>query len=104
MAAEPMMTPTAVCEDCWLTDHLRWEPESMNEDGIILMKLAGVEVPEKRNDGVVEICGVCGSITIAGIYEFRDVSTLISLDDEDENENEYIFDINNDFFDEDDYR
>jgi hypothetical protein len=45
---------------------------------------------------VVEICGMCGSITIAGIYEFRDISTLIPLEDDD-NENEYIFDINNDY-------
>lgn len=100
MAAEPIMTPTAICEDCWLTDHVRWEPESMDSEGNILMKLAGVEVPEKRNDGAVEVCGVCGAITIAGIYEFRDISTLIPLDDE--NENEYIFDLNNDFFDEED--
>jgi hypothetical protein len=96
MAAEPLMTPTAICEECWLSDHLNWEPESMDSDGNILMKLAGVEVPEKRNDGVVEICGMCGSITIAGIYEFRDISTLIPLEDDD-NENEYIFDINNDY-------
>ena len=102
MAAEPIMTPTAICEDCWLSEHVRWEPESMDSDGNILMRLAGVEVPEKKNDGVVEVCGLCGGITVAGIYEFRDLSTLIKLD-EDEEENKYIFDINNDYFDEEDH-
>lgn len=44
----------------------------MDETGSVLMKFKGVKVPEKVNDGAVEVCCDCGSITIAGIYDFRD--------------------------------
>lgn len=35
------------------------------------MRLKGVDVPEKVNSGSVEVCVVCGSITIAGIFELK---------------------------------
>lgn len=92
------MTPTAVCEDCWLSEHVRWEPESIDETGSILMRLSGVDVPEKKNNGSVEVCGLCGAITIAGIYEFRSIDSLISLEDDN---NEYVFDLNDEYSEED---
>lgn len=61
-----------VCELCWLSIHSRWEPEGVYEDGRISTRLTGVEVPEKLNDGVVEVCGVCGAVTVAGIYDIYD--------------------------------
>ncbi len=35
------------------------------------MRLKGVEVPSKVNNGAVEVCAMCGSVTIAGIYELK---------------------------------
>ena len=59
----------SVCEQCWLDSHTKWEPESMDENGTLMMGLVGVELPEIRDFGTVETCSMCGSLTIAGIYE-----------------------------------
>lgn len=71
MAAEPYISPMAVCEACWLENHTKWEPESVDEKGKILMRLKGVDVPDRTNNGNVEVCVMCGSITIAGIFEMK---------------------------------
>lgn len=71
MAAEPVISPFPVCESCWMDNHAKWEPESMDTSGRILMRLKGVDVPEKINNGTVEVCAMCGSVTIAGIYELK---------------------------------
>lgn len=102
--SESIDVPVPVCEVCWLIDHTIWEPESINEDGKILMRLTGVDVPEKVNTDSVDICGVCGSITVSGIYEFKDPSTVNYLSDGDDNEfssdvddaTSFIFSINPD--------
>lgn len=72
MAAEPLYVPTPVCEVCWLIEHTIWEPESVDENGKVLMRLIGVDVPEKVNTDSVDVCSACGAITVAGIYELRD--------------------------------
>lgn len=84
MAAEPVQIPVPICETCWLIDHTRWEPESMNEEGLILMRLAGVDVPTKVNTDAVEICALCGGITVAGIYEKVDPAAVGYLRDDEE--------------------
>ncbi len=71
MAAEPVISPFPVCEACWMGEHAKWEPESMDKGGRILMRLKGVEVPNKINNGSVEVCAMCGAVTIAGIYELK---------------------------------
>jgi hypothetical protein len=71
MAAEPVISPFPVCEVCWMESHAKWEPESMDKTGRILMRLKGVEVPNKVNNGSVEICAMCGAVTVAGIYELK---------------------------------
>lgn len=71
MAAEPVISPFPVCESCWMENHARWEPESISSTGRILMRLKGVDVPEKINNGSVEVCAMCGAVTIAGIYELK---------------------------------
>jgi hypothetical protein len=71
MAAEPVISPMPVCESCWLESHTKWEPESVDEKGKILMRLKGVDVPEKVNSGSVEVCVMCGNITVAGIFELK---------------------------------
>lgn len=83
---EPLGIPVPLCEFCWLVDHTIWEPESVGEDGKVLMRMTGVDVPEKINTDSVEICGLCGAITVAGIYEFKDPSTVNYLSDGDDNE------------------
>jgi hypothetical protein len=77
------LKPLAVCENCWLSDHSRWEPESMDSTGNVLMKLVGVDVPTKVNTGEVEICCMCGGLSVSGIYEFKDPSKVY-FDDSDE--------------------
>ena len=80
MSESAALTPMAVCESCWLLDHARWEPESMDDTGNILMKLVGVDVPEKVNTGEVEVCCMCGGLTICGIYEFKDPTKVYFTD------------------------
>jgi|SRR5210317_179660 hypothetical protein len=72
MSAERVMAPLPTCEACWLKDHTQWEPESCDDDGNILMRLKGVDIPQKYNTQTVEVCSQCGKITISGIYELRD--------------------------------
>lgn len=84
MAAEPVITPMAVCEACWMDTHAKWEPESMDINNKILMKLKGIEVPQKINNGAVEICVMCGSITIAGIYELKLTSEVYFYNNKDQ--------------------
>lgn len=73
MSADREFTsPMPVCEICWIKDHAKWEPESIDDSGNILMRLKGVDVPQKVNTGSVEVCSVCGKITISGIFELRD--------------------------------
>jgi hypothetical protein len=69
MAGKRVPSASPICEDCWLQSHTKWEPHSVNEDGNVLMKLVGVDVPEKINTGSVEVCRECGDLTISGIYE-----------------------------------
>ena len=83
MSAEPVLVPLPICELCWLADHTRWEPESMNESGSILMRLAGVDTPEIVETGSVEICCMCGSVTIAGIYSMVNPKEAYFLDGDD---------------------
>lgn len=44
----------------------------MDDEGNILMRLKGVDVPNKYNTQTVEVCSQCGNITVSGIYELRD--------------------------------
>jgi hypothetical protein len=69
MSEERVETPQPTCEKCWLKEHARWEPESVDDEGNILFRLTGVDVPLKYNTGAVESCHSCGELTIAGIYE-----------------------------------
>lgn len=78
----------AICEVCYLTDHARWEPESMDELGHVLMALSGVDVPVKINTNAVETCCYCGSITVAGIFEMVHSSDIL-FDEEDDPESNF---------------
>jgi hypothetical protein len=80
MAAEPVISPVPICESCWMENHARWEPESMDKTGRILMRLKGVDVPNKVNSGSVEVCAMCGSVTIAGIFEMKLTSEMYFLE------------------------
>lgn len=70
----PHVAIAAVCEACWLATHSKWEPEGVFENGSISVKLVGVEVPEKVNDGAVEVCSICEAVTVAGIYDMVPVN------------------------------
>lgn len=102
MAGKLAMVPFAVCEECWLSEHSKWEPESIDQTGNILMKLVGIEVPQKTNTGSVEVCCVCGSVTVAGIYEMKDPKTVNFTKEEEELANKYEFDLTHSIFDSDD--
>lgn len=65
----PHITIAPVCETCWLATHSKWEPEGVFENGSLSVKLVGIEVPEKVNDGSVEVCAICEAVTVAGIYD-----------------------------------
>jgi hypothetical protein len=80
MDLEANLIPLSVCEVCWLLDHVKWEPESIDETGNVLMRLVGVDVPQKVNSGEVDICCMCGGLTISGIYEFKDPKKVYFLE------------------------
>lgn len=80
MAAEPVISPVPICEACWMENNARWEPESMDTTGRIIMRLKGVDVPNKVNNGSVEVCAMCGAVTIAGIFEMKLTSEMYFLD------------------------
>lgn len=79
----------------------------MDENGQILMRLTGVDVPEKINTESVDICADCGSITVSGIYDFRDPALMNHLDDdddfisEDDDPTQFTFSLNPDLDSED---
>lgn len=75
--------PVAICESCFVLDHARWEPESIDSTGNVLMRLVGIDVPIKINSGSVEVCALCGSLTISGIYEFKMSQDIIFEDNGD---------------------
>ena len=81
MSAEQVRRPMALCELCFLDDHTRWEPESMDDQGQIMMRLVSVEVPEKVNTESVETCCMCGAITVAGIFEMMNPLEVYFLED-----------------------
>lgn len=91
------MVPFAVCEECWLSTHSKWEPESIDSTGNILIKLVGIEVPQKTNTGSVEVCCSCGSITVAGIFEMKNPKTVNFT--KEEKANEYEYDLTHSFLD-----
>lgn len=79
-----VLLPMAVCESCWLDDHAHWQPESMDEAGHVLVRLVGVDVPIKINSGSVEVCCMCGGLTISGIYELKDPNKIYFTDNGDQ--------------------
>jgi hypothetical protein len=72
MGGEKILAPLPTCEVCWLKTHTQWEPESCDDDGNVIMRLKGVDIPQKYNTQTVEVCSQCGNITVSGIYELRD--------------------------------
>lgn len=92
MAAESVFVPMALCELCWLEDHANWEPQSVDEEGKIMMRLVGVDIPEITKTGNVDVCCMCGSITIAGIYELKDPQKVYFIEDVSYKDFEYNFD------------
>lgn len=78
MSARQVLRPMPICEVCWLKKHARWEPESVDSTGNILMKLKGVDLPDKVSFGSVETCSDCNKLTVAGFYEVRDSSVYFA--------------------------
>jgi hypothetical protein len=100
MSDKLAMVPFATCEECWLSAHSKWEPQSIDQTGNIMMKLVGIEVPQKTNTGSVEVCCTCGSITIAGIYEMKNPETVNFTREEEADKYEY--DLTHSFLEADD--
>ena len=84
MSTANPLSPLAICEACWLVEKTRWEPESMDENGRILMKLTGVGMPQMISQESVEVCCMCGELTVVGIYVFRDPESVPYPEKEDD--------------------
>ena len=80
MSAKQVLSPMPVCEVCWLKDHAHWEPQSVDDTGNILMRLRGVDMPDKISVGSVETCSECGKLTISGIYEMKNPNVTFASD------------------------
>jgi hypothetical protein len=44
----------------------------MDENGRIMLRLTGVGMPETVGTQTVEVCCMCGELTVVGIYVLRD--------------------------------
>ena len=75
-------TAVPMCEVCWLIENTLWEPESVDQQGRVIMRLTEILVPEKVNTDKVEICEDCGGITVSGIYELRKPSDIKNRDED----------------------
>lgn len=108
MSASPL-APMAICESCWLVENTRWEPESMDEKGRIMLRLTGVGMPEMVGAESVEVCCMCGELTVVGIYVLRDPDIVPFPDNSKEERFGFLVGLNEDdeifggFMDEDDY-
>ena len=93
------LLPMAVCESCWLEDHAHWQPESVDSTGNVLVRLVGVDVPIKINSESVEVCCMCGALTISGIYGLKDPKKIYFTDNGDKKYELDIdsFDVGDDF-------
>jgi hypothetical protein len=91
MEDSSIVSPMALCELCWMEEHSKWEPQSVNEDGNILVKLVGVDMPTIINTGSVDVCCMCGSVTIAGIYELKKQEEIYFTNDEFSKDFEFNF-------------
>ncbi len=56
------------------------------------MKLMGVDTPDVVTTGSVDICCMCGSITIAGIYQMLDPTKVYFLEKNEESKLNFEFD------------
>ena len=56
------------CEKCYLEENCQWEPESVGDDGSLVSKLTAVSVPLEIGTGEINVCAICGDITVVGIY------------------------------------
>lgn len=82
MSAEPVQSPVPMCEACWVKENARWEPESMDGEGNILMRLRGIPLPDVYQTSAVENCSQCGSLTVVGIYKL--IEPEIAFPEQDE--------------------
>ena len=80
MSSEQIKKAVAVCEKCWIDKHSKWEPESVDDKGNIKLRLTGVTTPYFGVRGVVEICTLCGKVTIAGIYDSEEPTVVYGVD------------------------
>jgi hypothetical protein len=56
------------CESCYIKDNSVWEPESVGDDGSLISKLIAVTVPLDISTGQINVCAMCGEITVIGIF------------------------------------
>lgn len=57
-----------ICESCWIVERSRWELESIDENGVVRSRLVDIDVPMDVTPGQVNICCLCGNITIVGLH------------------------------------
>lgn len=78
VSSKKLLSRVPICEACWIKQHAEWEPESIDAEGNILLKLKSIDVPEKVNTGEPAACYECGNVTIAGIFTFKDPESSFS--------------------------
>lgn len=69
------------CESCYIKENSIWEPESVGDDGSLVSKLIAVTVPEEISTGQINVCAMCGDITVIGIFaEMEDDDVQYEVD------------------------
>ena len=80
-----------ICEACWITERSNWDVESVDDKGRVCARLINIEIPKDiSSSGSINICCMCGDITIVGIHIKR------SLDDVPHVDPDYLPKVNDD--------
>lgn len=78
----------------------------MDENGRIMLRLTGVGMPETVGAQSVEVCCMCGELTVVGIYVLRDPEIVPYPSDSNEERFGFLVGLNSEdelFGDFDDY-
>lgn len=65
-----------ICEACWIQENGEWEFYGVTETGALQTVLKHVRMPVLKMSRSLEICCMCGEITIMGIWIRRNPDTV----------------------------
>lgn len=65
------------CEVCWIEENSTWEPDGVSSDGKLVARMSAIAVPVDLEPGQVNVCCVCGELTVVGIFVEREKADVV---------------------------